>query len=241
MQRNYWLKLIIVFVIVVSALLTAPVPAYADGSFSNLYFPTASATDCGKGWKIEGAYGAATGQVFTYSLKDGRGSVVMSGSYTFRQQGTLTALEITTTAPFKPRKNPMHFVMKSNGQVVADLKANIPCLPPPPPPPAKFDPATIKVEVQPTDRLIVQCRRNQFIISGVNDKGRKYSLTTLSLDKVLAAGGGGLVKDLRREGKLTLISAGGGNFVLQWVGGRWNADGQVGSGFAKNFACPYKQ
>jgi hypothetical protein len=239
---HYTKRFVLLLILFVMMLSMSVSSVRADGSFNVLSFPDATPESCGTGWKVEGAYVAGFGEAIPWSVTDGRGAEIMSGIYTASHNngGTVTSIWIRRSEVWRPRKNPIRVVMKSNGKVIADIKADIPCLPATPPPPVKFDPSTMTIPQEPTDRLVVVCRRNLFVVSGINDKSRKYSLTTFDLNKVIAAGGAGLTKDLRREGKLTLISAGGGNFALQWTGGRWNADGQVGSGFAKNFTCTYK-
>jgi hypothetical protein len=86
----------------------------------------------------------------------------------------------------------------------------------------------------------VRCRRNLLYISGKDERGRLQNLTTVPLKDVIAAGADGLKKDLRRNGVLVIQVDGNGNFNLTWTGGRFNADGQAASGFAKKFTCTFR-
>jgi hypothetical protein len=235
-------------------LLSGVVPSQASGkgTFKGLYFPGADAKKCG-GWYVASPQDDDSQWVsferpglVKYKVIDGTKKVIMEGSQDIfaNQAPNVAGLRLPAyglpNAEWGNAKNPIRVIVTVDGDQVADLTANNPCLPMARPQPVNFDPSDVKVPQEPTDRLIVRCRRNLLYISGKDDKGWLLDLTVLRLKDVIAAGNDGLKKDLRRNGVLLIKVDANGNFNLTWTGGRFNADGQPGSGFAKNFTCAFR-
>lgn len=235
-------------------LLTGIIPSRASdkGTYKGLYFPGADAKKCG-GWYVASPLEDVSQWVrferpgvVHFKVIDGTKRVVMEGTQNMfdNQAPNVIGLSLPAyglpNADWKDAKNPIRVIVTVNGDQIADLTANNPCLPAARPQPVNFDPSDVRVPQEPTDRLVVRCRRNLLYISGKDAKGRLLDLTVLRLKDVIAAGGDGLKKDLRRNGILLIKVDGNGSFNLTWTGGRFNADGQPGSGFAKNFTCTFR-
>ncbi len=226
--------------------------ASGKGTFKGLYFPGADAKKCG-GWYVASPPEDDSQWVsferpglVKFKIIDGTKKVVLEGSQDLfaNQAPNVVGLRLPAygmpNAEWGSAKNPIRVIVTVDGDQVADLTANNPCLPMARPQPVFFGPSDVKVPQEPTDRLVVRCRRNTLYISGKDARGRLLDLTTLRLADVIAAGANGLKKDLRRNGVLLIKVEGNGNFNLTWNGGRFNADGQPASGFAKTFTCTFK-
>lgn len=200
-----------------------------------------------------------------YKVTDGKNRVVVEG----QQEVGVTANVSRSLNGFGLQNvdwsnavNPIHVVIHFDDDLAGDLTADNPCLaggggkpssssssgqgsttnsqPAAPAPNVTFSPPNVKIPQDPADHLILRCGYDRIYISGTAGNSGVLKLATLRLKTILAAGDGGLTKNVGTYGSLNMKHLGSGNFVVTWSGGNLGADGQAANGFAKSFTCTFK-
>jgi uncharacterized protein YraI len=125
-------------------LLSGTVPSHAGGTgkYTVVYFPGSDATKCGRGWYASAAsydekdwVDFTRPAVVTFKVTDGTGKVIQQGTQNLLNgfAANVTGLKLPAygmpDTDFTGAKNPIHVFVSVDGDVVADLTADNPCLP----------------------------------------------------------------------------------------------------------------